>query len=361
MNKRILEILNLYGGDYRKFINAISKGNIYKDIRNEIILSTSFLDKFGSIKIRERIYCILNEMYDRPKCKNCQNYSDFNRVKYREFCSPSCVGVFNSEKIGISNRINNIKNGNSIKEKRIETTKRKYGCENVMKIDFFKEKLKRSLVDKTGYEFPLQNQLSREKFKSTCLLNFSSDNPSRSEKVKKKKEETCIKNHGVSNGLKTKYARERLTETRNEKYNLYNKNQLSKGTYSKKSQIIFWKIYDMLPEYLREKTYFAELNKEFVITGTNKNSYFYDFVISNIKVCIEYNGDNWHANPEIFESNDVPLAFIGLKSHQIWEKDEVKNKTIQERGFKLFIIWESDGEEKIQEILDYILSINLVN
>ena len=49
--------------------------------------------------------------------------------------------------------------------------------------------------------------------------------------------------------------------------------------------------------------YFGELNHEYGCE-TNQN---FDFVILDNKKIIEFNGDKWHANPKLFEENDIVM------------------------------------------------------
>ena len=81
--------------------------------------------------------------------------------------------------------------------------------------------------------------------------------------------------------------------------------QNANSFYSKSSQALFWKIYEFLPEDVKEKTYFAENNNEFgIYDKLNKTYRKYDFVISNLNFCIEYNGDHYHANPKMYSIDE---------------------------------------------------------
>jgi G:T-mismatch repair DNA endonuclease (very short patch repair protein) len=111
--------------------------------------------------------------------------------------------------------------------------------------------------------------------------------------------------------------------------------------YSKMSQKFFWLIYSELNKNDRKYCHFGELNKEFGINDNGKY-YFYDFVLSNKKICIEFNGDYWHANPVIYKPDEeirYPQKII-RKAREIWEIDKNKNSVIMERGYKVYIIWE---------------------
>lgn len=361
MKNIILDILKQYGGDSRKMINSILRSSSYIFLREEIFTETSFL-KYDA-KIAERIFCILNDITTQVVCKNCSNGLKFKRGVYRIFCSSKCVGIFNKEKIGKSNRENYLLRGAEINQKRKETFRLKYNVDNAMQLSFIREKAKKTLKDRTGHEFALQNIESKNKYRETCMIKFSVDNPSKSDLIKNKKKEKCLLNYGVTNWFKTIESRDRLNNSLKEKYKVYNASQLGKGSYSKVSQNLFWKIYNLLPNDLRKKTYFAELNREFVITSNNESHYFYDFVISNIKFCIEFNGDRWHANPNMFESNDRPLTFIDKTAREIWTRDAIKLNALRQRGFEIQIVWESDlkldlTDKYVQMIIDIIISKN---
>lgn len=133
---------------------------------------------------------------------------------------------------------------------------------------------------------------------------------------------------------------------------------LSRSTgYSKSSQKMFWSIYNKLPNSLKEKCYFHEKNHEFVLYE-NGTCYLYDFVISNIKLCIEFNGDIWHANPSKYKKDDI---VFGKTASDIWDKDNRKISLLKtERDIETIVIWESDWiKNKIEtekELLEVILN-----
>lgn len=61
-------------------------------LKNKIFEKTSFLDSYSPL-LSERIYCIENDIIDRPKCQTCSGPVKFmiqNGKKYNEFCSQSC-------------------------------------------------------------------------------------------------------------------------------------------------------------------------------------------------------------------------------------------------------------------------------
>jgi hypothetical protein len=107
--------------------------------------------------------------------------------------------------------------------------------------------------------------------------------------------------------------------------------------WSKISQKMFWNIYDIIKNDYK-KIYFGELNHEYSC-GTRNN---FDFVVLDNKKVIEFNGDKFHANPKMYEKNDIPLNFIGKTAEELWKEDEKKKKNIEKKGYKLLTIWEND-------------------
>ena len=90
------------------------------------------------------------------------------------------------------------------------------------------------------------------------------------------------------------------------------------------------------------KIYYQRLNKEFgVFNNALKKYTYFDFVIPDLKICVEFNGDVFHANPEIYKSTDTPNPYDkSLTSEAIWLFDNLKNQELINRGYNIIIIWE---------------------
>jgi len=129
------------------------------------------------------------------------------------------------------------------------------------------------------------------------------------------------------------------------------KNNKNKNCWSKISQELFHSIYEIIGNKFNN-IYFGELNHEYSCGIQNHN---FDFVLLDNKKVIEFNGDKFHANPEIYNENDIPLNFIGKTSKQIWDEDVEKLKKLKENGFQTKIVWEKDYlKNKDKIILDCI-------
>lgn len=74
-----------------------------------------------------------------------------------------------------------------------------------------------------------------------------------------------------------------------------------------------------------------------------KHYYFYDVRLKDTDILIEFQGDYWHANPLIYNENDVisfPQGKVSVK--EIWNRDNLKKEKALKDGYKLIYIWESE-------------------
>ena len=83
--------------------------------------------------------------------------------------------------------------------------------------------------------------------------------------------------------------------------------------------------------------------------------YFVDGVIGNI--AIEFFGDYYHANPEIYKPK---TKILGRTAQELWKKDKNRIKTIESHGYKVIVIWENDWE-KFRQSIDTTIKATLSN
>lgn len=152
--------------------------------------------------------------------------------------------------------------------------------------------------------------------------------------------ENFIKKYGENEGLS------KFENTIN-KHNIF---------YSKISQVFF----DQLDSILSKKytTYYATKNQEYGIMLSNKIYVKLDYFIKELNLCIEFNGDNFHANPKIYKENDNPNPFNKkITAKEIWENDNNRYKLLKEtRNINTIIVWESEYNKGI-DINDFIKNI----
>jgi hypothetical protein len=85
-----------------------------------------------------------------------------------------------------------------------------------------------------------------------------------------------------------------------------------------------------------------------------KTYYFYDFVIPELNICIEFNGDYWHANPAKYDAQFYNSQ-CEMYAHELWENDRIKLECIQKlRGFETYVVWESTAAQQLSEVIALI-------
>jgi len=246
--------------------------------------------------------------------------------------------------------VENVSQLKEVKEKKKNTCLKKYGVDHNFKINIVREKIKQKFLEKYGVENPSKNQTIKNKTKSTIILKYGENynnfvsNKSKQTMLNKygeehytnknKYKETCLKKYGVENAFQSIDVQNKYKETCLKKYGVDHNFKIKKdNNYSKISQELFWKIYNKLPESLKSKTYFAELNHEFVLNDKyNKKIYFIDFIISNIKFCLEFYGDYWHRNPKLYKRGE---------DIKIQKQTEEREDNISLYDFFIYRIWES--------------------
>ena len=120
--------------------------------------------------------------------------------------------------------------------------------------------------------------------------------------------------------------------------------------YSEISQELFNMIDDLYyPAKLESK--YASKNSEakiFYIKENGVKSYYcLDYTLGN-KV-IEFYGDLWHANPNKYKPiSQIKYGSFVKNANEIWQADSQRIQYIQQHGFKVKIIWESEfSKDKI--------------
>jgi len=165
----------------------------------------------------------------------------------------------------------------------------------------------------------------------------------------------CIERYGEEQGKiiwqarQDKWLNTMNSKSDEEKAEILKKKIFSDDNYSKVSQKLFWEIYDNIQTIIQTEKdlYFKELNNEYFLNFKNKDFFLADFKFKN-KI-IEFNGDYWHANPSLYDSEWVNCV-RKMTAKQIWEKDQYKYDKINEK-YELLVIWEKDFDENPEEVV----------
>lgn len=177
-------------------------------------------------------------------------------------------------------------------------------------------------------------------------------------------EESMIKKHGCRRPIQSKEIRKNFINTMNERYGVSysgqspeliskaNKTKLSfssKGFFSSKLET------DVFNFLIKNNIQCIQnMTNDKVISFTNKNTRYYpDIIYGNI--IIEVYGDYWHGNPKIYDEN-AKVARDEIAQER-WTKDAERKKYLEEQGYAVIIIWESDWHQDKTKVLKEINDI----
>ena len=249
----------------------------------------------------------------------------------------------------------------SVREKIEKTCINKYGLKTNLLLSGNKEKSAMAIInkygsyknlyiynskkykEKTGYDNSMKNPDIIKKTQENRIRTILSFSPERKILWYERRLQTMIKNGAKLFGGKRPDSSKR-------KYWNYKKT----GFNISKQQIDF---FTKLSKYA-ENIYFGDNEKRIWIN--DKKYYIVDGFIENKNIVIEYNGDYWHCNPDIYLPEDI-ITIRGerISAKSIWDYDSKrKNDIIEKLQCKYIVVWENDfiknEHETIRSILEEI-------
>lgn len=110
--------------------------------------------------------------------------------------------------------------------------------------------------------------------------------------------------------------------------------------------------------YYGNKEYCIFLNKDERIIMEQK-MIFPDFLVKSKKKIIEFFGDVWHGNPEIYSMEDCPHPFRkGVSVKELHEQDEKRINIMKSKNYDIMIVWEKEYKENkkltIEKCLNFL-------
>ena len=334
--------------------------------------------------------CANNDLEVQKKIKTTKidKYGSFKNI-YKK-CIDTCV-----ERYGVTN----ISQLESVKEKKKETTYKHYSVENPSQSEVVKKKMKNTFLKKYNVENPWQAEEVKEKIKQTCLEKYGTDNPNELDEVKEKIKQTCLEKYGYEYYSQTDDRKYKIFETykkhvleNNEdiidvkddifickctnigcdkcqnkcfsiQRGLYyarkaNSNELctiinkigstSKSFSSGQKELLF---------YIKEiyNGTVINMDKHLINEKTNRHLEL-DVYLPDLNLAFEYNGDYYHMNPEVYNSNDYNKT-LKMYANQIWNKDLIKKGICDNNNITLVYIWEHDWKTNKESIKQDIFNI----
>ena len=139
---------------------------------------------------------------------------DVRKNQNKQTCSCECF-----KKLQLSHRDIELE-----KQHMIETMQKKYGVNNPMEVEEFKEKAKQSSIRKYGSWYT-QTDEYKEKVKKTSLQKYGTEHFLSNKTVIEKRKETCLNKYGVDNVSKSKEVKNKIKHRMQEKYGVINFSQ----------------------------------------------------------------------------------------------------------------------------------------
>ena len=97
--------------------------------------------------------------------------------------------------------------------------------------------------------------------------------------------------------------------------------------------------------------------EKYMMNKGENRAYAYDFCYG--KKIIEFNGDYWHCNPNLYDADFINKT-LKMSASEIWEKDLNKKKCAENHGYEVLTIWEeeynNDYESSLNKCMEFLLS-----
>lgn len=161
----------------------------------------------------------------------------------------------------------------------------------------------------------------------------------------------CIEKRGEIEGKKIWLDRQKLWKSK-----VFNENTHIGGGRSMIADELILTLID-ITRLLKIDNCILYGKKEKFIKTKNGNAYKYDLTFNTIKKIIEFNGDYWHCNPQLYEAEYINRVKM-ISANDIWEYDKSKIDAANNHGYEVLTIWESDYRKdsrgEIKKCIDFI-------
>jgi hypothetical protein len=166
-----------------------------------------------------------------------------------------------------------------------------------------------------------------------------------SEKQKTFSLDICIEKYGEEAGLQRWKERQEKWKSK-----VFNEETYIGGGHSMISKEMTESILEILKERNYQGTIYHGSKEKFINNGKG-NVFKYDLTFLNERKIIEFNGDFWHCNPELFKADfwNKPKK---MTAQDIWDYDAKKKQAAEEQGYEFLYIWERDYRNNKQATID---------
>lgn len=160
--------------------------------------------------------------------------------------------------------------------------------------------------------------------------------------------EKCIKKYGEEKGIEV--FNKRQEKWKKSLYKNFEKYGDGRSSQSEFAHTIICQICDYLnlnvDDFIKEK---------WLTDKSTNRHYSYDFTYN--KKIIEFNGDYWHANPDLYDETFFNVR-KNMTAEEIWLYDKQKIQCANKNGYKTYIVWENNWnnnkEFELQKCIDFL-------
>jgi hypothetical protein len=189
---RLEKINNILDGSSTRLRESYFINN-YDELYNDIVNFTNIND----ISFKERLWYWVNDIKDEFLCK-CGKKTTFNKNwldGYRKWCSPKCAQT-----------------DKSTKEKRKKTVQKKYGVDNIAKLEETKRKQESTNLERYGTKSSFQNKDVQKKWKDKVKNKWGVEHVFQLKSIKEKSKKTSLDKWGTEHFVQSNDYKERLEE-----------------------------------------------------------------------------------------------------------------------------------------------------
>lgn len=241
---------------------------------------------------------------------------------------------------------NSLSKGSPGYKKKNKTVESKYGVENVFQIEAVKDKINCSILEKYGKKRVTNGELISQKMKEWTEDKRADVSSKISEShLNRSAEEIKSSSSQRKETLKTKYNTDidyNLLPWPNLVCRVNGKRIWQEKTEEDRVEILK-RLHNVDVSGIEDRVNSVLHNWSLSYTHSfYYDKYQFDFKVG--KMLVEVNGDFYHANPSIYQAEDIVMIpnTNGIKAGTIWSKDLRKKKAAMRGGFEVVYLWETE-------------------
>lgn len=192
------------------------------------ITETTPLLKDHIYNIQTKIYWIINNIQDFPKCNTCgkpltgKNVFRIFNPKYtfcNSFCAQRNPSMLESRRLKRKLRIEqDPKYQERINAKRKETVRKKYGVDFTIQAPEVREHIRQTVLEKYGVDHVLKSPIIKNTIRQTVRRKYGVEFYAQTDECKQKIRKTLMNKYGVQSAMHIPGCKEKIRQTKKQRY-----------------------------------------------------------------------------------------------------------------------------------------------